>query len=77
MQSYHPLRSARALDCFVKGCADLFLTDAKGRVCLGKRKVHPQPDWWLLGGRMKAGDTIQEAAVGLVYTLHAVEVECS
>lgn len=53
---------ARALDCFVKGCADLFLTDTEGRVCLGKRKVHPQPDWWVLGGRMKAGDTIQEAA---------------
>ena len=31
-------------------------------VCLGKRKVQPQADWWMLGGRMKAGDTIQEAA---------------
>lgn len=53
---------ARALDCFVKGCADLLLTDGKGRVLLGKRKVEPQPDWWVLGGRMKAGDTIEEAA---------------
>ena len=29
---------------------------------MGKRKVHPQPDWWVLGGRMKAGDTVEEAA---------------
>ena len=53
---------SRALDCFVKGCADIFLTDSKGNAMLGKRKVEPQPDWWFLGGRMKAGDTIEEAA---------------
>ena len=53
---------SRALDCFVKGCADIFLTDSKGNAMLGKRKVELQPDWWFLGGRMKAGDTIEEAA---------------
>ena len=52
----------RALDCFVKGCADILLTDEKGMMLMGKRKVHPQPDWWVLGGRMKAGDTPEEAA---------------
>lgn len=52
----------RALDCFVKGCADLLLQDAGGMMLMGKRKVHPQPDWWVLGGRMKAGDTVEEAA---------------
>ena len=52
----------RALDCFVKGCADLLLTDDRGMMLMGKRKVHPQPDWWVLGGRMKAGDTVEEAA---------------
>ena len=67
----------RALDCFVKGCADLFFTDAKGRVLLGKRKVHPQPDWWVLGGRMKAGDTIEEAAARNAKRETGVDVELS
>lgn len=52
----------RALDCFVKGCADLLLTDDRGMMLMGKRKVHPQPDWWVLGGRMRAGDTVEESA---------------
>ena len=30
-------------------------------MCIRDR-VEPQPDWWFLGGRMKAGDTIEEAA---------------
>ena len=54
-----------ALDALVKGCADVLLTRGEGaslRILLGKRKVEPQPDWWFLGGRMKAGDTIEEAA---------------
>ena len=53
---------ARALDCFVKGVVDVFLTDPRGKILLGHRLVHPQPDWWVLGGRMRAGDTPAETA---------------
>ena len=33
-----------ALDCLVKACSDLLLTDGE-RIFLGKRRVQPQPDW--------------------------------
>jgi ADP-ribose pyrophosphatase YjhB (NUDIX family) len=47
-----------ALDSIVKGCTDLLVTSADGNaVMLGRRNVHPQPDWWFVGGRMMPGDT--------------------
>lgn len=47
-----------ALDSIVKGCTDLLVTSADGsHVLVGKRNVHPQPDWWFIGGRMMPGDT--------------------
>ncbi|KAF5833277.1 hypothetical protein DUNSADRAFT_10477 [Dunaliella salina] len=53
----------RALDTFVKGCADVILRDgATKEVLILKRIVHPQPDWWFMGGRMRAGETPQQAA---------------
>jgi len=27
------------------------------KILLGKRNVHPQPDWWVVGGRMMPGET--------------------
>ena len=56
------LEYSRALDVFVKGCADIFLTDSEGNAMLGKRKVEPQPDWWFVGGRTRPGDTPAEGA---------------
>jgi len=54
---------SRALDTFVKGCADVILRDATTKeILIMKRIVHPQPDWWFLGGRMRAGETPQQAA---------------
>lgn len=54
----------RALDCFVKGCADALLQDEEtGELLLLQRTSHPQPDWWYLGGRMRAGDTPLQAIV--------------
>eukprot|EP00434_Breviolum_minutum_P040586 symbB.v1.2.036066.t1/scaffold4838.1/size34075/3 len=54
---------ARALDALVKAVSDVLITSADGsRVFLGKRKVHPQPDWWGFGGRAKPGESPQEAA---------------
>lgn len=47
-----------ALDSIVKGCTDLLVTSADGsEVLVGRRNVHPQPDWWFVGGRMMPGDT--------------------
>ncbi|KAK9845736.1 hypothetical protein WJX81_000911 [Elliptochloris bilobata] len=67
----------RALDTFVKGCVDIVLENECGEVFLLKRRVHPQPDWWFLGGRMRArpllqshtapaGDTPVDTAVAIV-----------
>jgi len=30
---------------------------SKGQVFTGKRVVHPQPDWWYVGGRMMPGES--------------------
>jgi 8-oxo-dGTP pyrophosphatase MutT (NUDIX family) len=52
----------RALDAIVKGCSDAFILSAKGtHVLLGKRKIHPQADWWFIGGRIRPGETPQAA----------------
>ena len=55
---------AGALDALVKGCTDLLLEDPEtGHVLLGKRRVHPQPDWWYgCGGRMRPGESPYESA---------------
>jgi len=34
----------------------------KESILLGKRKVYPQPDWWLIGGRSRPGQSPSEAA---------------
>ncbi|OLQ04809.1 Dual specificity protein phosphatase 1B [Symbiodinium microadriaticum] len=53
----------RALDALVKAVSDILVTSPDGsHVFLGKRKVHPQPDWWFIGGRAKPGETPQQAA---------------
>jgi len=48
---------ARGLDNFVKGCSDMLVTNSKGQVLTGKRNVHPQPDWWYIGGRIMPGES--------------------
>ena len=53
----------RALDTIVKGCVDLLLQDEQGRIMIGKRRVHPQPDYWFIpGGRMRPGHSVSESA---------------
>ena len=55
-----------ALDNFVKGCSDMLITDKEGRILLGKRNVHPQPDWWYIGGRMIPGESPSRSCSRLV-----------
>jgi hypothetical protein len=54
----------RALDTFVKGCADVLLEDAAtGELLIARRTCHPQPSWWFMGGRMRAGDSPQQVCL--------------
>jgi hypothetical protein len=52
---------ALALDAVVKACSDVLLINGPN-VLLARRKVEPQPGWWFIGGRMRPGETPQEAA---------------
>ena len=54
---------ARALDCIVKGCADVLLRDSEGRILIGYRNVEPAANGpWFIGGRIKVGDSVFQAA---------------
>lgn len=53
---------ARILDCVVVACVDAVLLDPQGRMLIGKRSREPQPDDWIIGGRMQTGQTFEEAA---------------
>jgi len=55
----------KALDAIVFTCVDIALTK-QGKVLLGKRTRDPQPDWWVVGGRMRAGETFAGSAQRLL-----------
>ena len=50
-----------ALDNIVVACIDVAVT-YKGNLLIGKRIYHPQKSWWLIGGRMKTGETARFTA---------------
>lgn len=52
---------ARTLDAVVKACSDVLVMNGRN-VLLARRSVEPQPGWWFIGGRMRPGETPQEAA---------------
>jgi ADP-ribose pyrophosphatase YjhB (NUDIX family) len=51
-----------ALDYLVIGCVDLVFT-CRSQVLLAQRDRPPRASWWLIGGRMTAGETPEQAAV--------------
>ncbi len=53
---------AQALDSIVFACVDIAVINDKGEILLGKRSREHMPDWWIIGGRMKPGESFQEAA---------------
>ena len=58
---------AVALDSIVKGCSDVLIMDStRTKVLLGKRLVHPQPDWWFMGGRMMPGETPAQSVMRIL-----------
>jgi ADP-ribose pyrophosphatase YjhB (NUDIX family) len=52
----------QALDAFVPTCIDVLVFHSDGRVLLGKRQQEPQPDWWVIGGRMRVRESFFAAA---------------
>lgn len=52
----------KALDHLVITCVDVVLTH-KNQVLLVKRDRFPRPSWWIVGGRMIAGEAPKRAAI--------------
>lgn len=54
---------AQAIESFVIVCADVLMVDSlKKTIYLVKRRVEPMPGWWVIGGRVNAGEDFREAA---------------
>lgn len=52
----------KVLDNIVICCADVVPYDPNGKVLLGKRQQKPLLNWSIIGGRMQAGESPEEAA---------------
>jgi ADP-ribose pyrophosphatase YjhB (NUDIX family) len=53
---------AKVLDNIVIACVDCILVNDKREMLLGKRNIEPAPTWWIVGGRMKPGESFKTAA---------------
>lgn len=69
---YHPVSPfvdddayAKALDSLVLACVDVVPTH-QGKMLIGKRTRHPQADWWVMGGRMRTGESFGVSAERLL-----------
>src|SRR5689334_16810643 len=51
---------AAALDSLVICCADAAILH-QGLWLIAKRAWEPHPDWWVIGGRMRKGELIEQA----------------
>src|SRR6266568_1487935 len=51
---------AEALDALVICCADAAILH-QGLWLIAKRAWEPLPDWWVIGGRMRKGERIEQA----------------
>ena len=51
---------AEALDALVVCCADAAILH-QGLWLIARRVLEPQPDWWVIGGRMRKAELIQQA----------------
>ncbi|KAJ1486670.1 hypothetical protein T484DRAFT_1943073 [Baffinella frigidus] len=54
------------LDNIVKGCSDMIVRNPEGEILIGRRNVHPQPDWWYIGGRIMPGESPAQSCSRLV-----------
>lgn len=51
----------KVLDAIVVTCVDVIVI-FEGNVLLAKRDQFPQKDWWMFGGRMRAGESFSASA---------------
>jgi len=52
---------SKVLDNIAVTCVDVVVI-CSGEIIIGKRRVEPWPNDWIIGGRMIAGETFEEAA---------------
>lgn len=50
------------LDTVAIACVDIVVLNQYDEMLLGKRTREPQPDWWIIGGRMIPGESFEQAA---------------
>lgn len=50
------------LDNVVFATVDCVVVNPNGQMLLGKRQQEPWPDWFIIGGRMKPGETVEQTA---------------
>ena len=56
----------QALDSLVVACVDIILIFSN-QIMIAKRNWQPQPDWWIIGGRIHKGELYEEAALRNIY----------
>lgn len=49
-------------DNVVRTTTDCVVVNERGEMLLGKRSREPQPDWWIIGGGMKPGESFEISA---------------
>lgn len=67
-----------ALDSLVLACVDVVVVNRdSGKMLLGKRVQEPQADWWIIGGRMRPGESFHETISRNVKRELGLEIEPS
>ena len=57
-------------------CVDVVITNTRGEYLLIKRANQPrQGEWWVIGGRLLKGETLEQAAVRKVWEETSLHVE--
>ena len=67
---------SRALDYLVIACVDIAFI-SNDQVLLGKRNTYPKKGWWLIGGRMMAGESPTKAAKRKTYQEAGLDLDLS
>ncbi len=68
---------SQVLDSIVMACVDAVLMNSKGEMLIGKRAVEPNRDWWIIGGRMRPGESFEQAAAVNVERELGISIEPS
>ena len=66
---------AKVLDNIVVTCVDICVVNRQDQILLGKRTWYPMRDWWIIGGRMRPGESFNEAAARHIKRELGLEVD--